>query len=150
MAWPGTISARYGETLLAQYHGEWTYNVRWKPVNGFPAYFGWIRAIRRVQAHVARGLSVSCPVLLQHAARSMYSGAAWQEKYQTADIVLNIDHMKSRGPGLGADVTLQAFDHAVHDLYLSREPVRTRALDAAVTWLDSQTTSTTTAVRPLR
>lgn len=147
---PKAISARYGETLLAQYHGEWTYNVRWKPVNGFPAYFGWIRAIRRVQAHVTRGLSVSCPVLLQHAARSMYSGAAWQEKYQTADIVLNIDHMKSRGPGLGADVTLQAFDDAVHDVYLSREPVRTRALDAAVTWLDSQTTSTTTAVRPLR
>ncbi len=147
---PQAVSARYGETLLAQYHGEWTYDVRWKPLNGFPAYFGWMRAIRRVQAQVARGLRVSCPVLLQHAGRSMYSGAAWEETYQSADIVLNIDHMTSRGPRLGKDVTLQAFADGIHDLFLSREPVRTRAIDAAIAWLESRIASTTTAVGPLR
>ncbi len=132
---PKAISRWYGESLLAEHHGEWTYDLRWKPLLGFPAYFGWVRAIRAAQASVANGLSIGCPVLLLHAGSSLFATGPWNEAYLANDIVLNVDHMKTFGPRLGADVTLQGFPGGIHDLFLSRTPVRETVLQSTLTWL---------------
>jgi len=46
--------------------------------------------------------------------------------------------MKRTGPGLGRDVTLREVKDGVHDLYLSREPVRSDAMSATLAWLDAR------------
>ena len=37
----------YGATLHRDYHGEFDYDLKWKPIGGFPVTFGWLHAIRR-------------------------------------------------------------------------------------------------------
>ena len=132
------LSPRYAESLLAQHHGEWTYETRWKPVRGFPVYFGWVRAIRAAHATVQRGLGLPCPVLLLHASRSTVPGLVWTDDYLTHDIVLNVDDMRRTAPRLGADVTLREIPDGVHDLFLSRSPARDQALGATLAWLDAR------------
>ena len=135
---PNAISRWYGESLLKEHHGEWTYDLRWKPLLGFPAYFGWVRAIRKVQSRLAKGLSIASPVLLLHAGSSMFAKSEWKDAYLANDIVLDVAHMKARGPGLGRDVTLQEFQGGVHDLFLSRKAVRDDVIRSMLTWLESR------------
>jgi len=141
--WPkGTDSKSlprwYGESLRAEYHGEWTYDLRWKPLLGFPIYFGWVRTIRQVHAHLAAGLSIACPVLLLHAGSSTYTKDAWDDAYLANDIVLDVAHMKERGPRLGQDVTLHESPNGIHDLTLSRATVRDDVLRTTVQWLENK------------
>ena len=70
---PG-LSSLYGESLHADHRGEWSFDLAWKPLAGFPARAGWFRAIHRAQAEVAGGLSIAQPVLLLHAGRTPRSG----------------------------------------------------------------------------
>ena len=54
----------YGASLHHDYHGEFEYNLRWKPLGGFPITFGWLHAVRRGQARLHRGLDVGVPNLI--------------------------------------------------------------------------------------
>ncbi len=135
---PKAISRWYGDSLLKEHHGEWTYDLRWKPLLGFPAYFGWVRAIRKVQTRLAKGLSITSPVLLLHAGSSMFAKGEWNDAYLANDIVLDVEHMKARGPGIGRDVTLQGFPGGMHDLFLSRKAVRDDVIRSMLTWLESR------------
>jgi alpha-beta hydrolase superfamily lysophospholipase len=132
------ITPFYGESLLEAHKGEWTYDTRWKPLRGFPIYFGWVRAIRRAQARVARGLGLPCPVLLLHSSASAVAGGAWRDEYRTRDIVLHVDDMRRTGPTLGRDVTMREIPDGMHDLFLSAEPARDQALGATLAWLDGK------------
>ncbi len=134
----------YGESLLAEHHGEWSYDLRWKPLLGFPIYFGWVRTVRQVQARVASGLSIACPVLLLHAASSMLAAGPWDDAYHANDIVLNVAHMKERGPRLGQDVTLQEIPNGIHDLMLSRPAAREHAIRTTLQWLEQKVRTTAT------
>ena len=136
------ISRWYGESLRSECHGEWDYDLRWKPLLGFPIHFGWVRAVRTVHARVAAGLDIGCPVLLMHAGASMMARGAWDDAYLANDIVLDIADMQAHGPTLGRDVTLRAFPGGIHDLFLSRASVREAALTTMLRWLDERVTAT--------
>ena len=135
---PRGLSPRYAESLLAEHHGEWTYDTRWKPVRGFPVYYGWLRAIRKAHAQVRRGLGVQCPVLLMHSSGSMSGVGAWDDAFLSHDIVLAVSDMKAVGPRLGGDVTLEEIEGGLHDLFLSALPARTAAIEKVIAWLASR------------
>ncbi|HRE18689.1 MAG TPA: alpha/beta hydrolase, partial [Rhodocyclaceae bacterium] len=65
------LSPVYAQSIHADFHGEWRFDTRWKPINGFPIYAGWFRAIHRAQDEMARGLNIDCPCLVLHAERSL-------------------------------------------------------------------------------
>ena len=145
---PTGITPRYGESLLQAHHGEWTYDTRWKPLRGFPIYFGWVRAVRAAQDITSRGLRLDCPVLLLHSSASMMAGGTWRDEYLAHDIVLNVDDMRRIGPGLGRDVTMREIPNGVHDLFLSPEPARSQAVGATLAWLDARFPAAQTASTP--
>jgi alpha-beta hydrolase superfamily lysophospholipase len=132
------LTRRYGESLLAEHKGEWSYDRRWKPLRGFPVYYGWVRAIRAAQAEVARGLDLVIPVLVLHSSGSMTPVGAWRDEYLANDIVLDVDDMRRVGPTLGRDVTMREIPNGVHDLFLSPAPARDQALGATLAWLDAR------------
>lgn len=140
---PAGLPPSYAESLLAAHHGEWAYDTRWKPVRGFPVYFGWVRAIRAAQARVARGLDLHCPVLVLHAARSMRGGGAWNDAFLTHDIVLDVEDMRRIGPRLGRDVTVHAVRDGMHDLFLARRDVRDHAIAVTLDWCDANADAAT-------
>lgn len=128
------VSKWYGRSLHRDHYGEWTFSDARKPLDGFPAFFGWIRAIRLGQQLAARG-GIDVPVLLLHSSRSIRAGKQWSDDYRRADIVLDVEDMKRIGPALGPRVTIHAVEGAVHDVVLSNETARTEAIARLGEWI---------------
>ncbi len=78
------------------------------------------------------------PVLLMHSDSSAY-GDRWTPQFQSADGVLNIEHMKKHGPKLGQDVELTEIPDGMHDLFLSAPAAREKAYKKMFSWLKKRT-----------
>jgi alpha-beta hydrolase superfamily lysophospholipase len=101
---------------------DWEFDTRLKPPRGFPIYYGWMGAITDAHAKVRRGLHLECPVLSMHS--------------DEADIVLDWRHIAKWSRMLGSRVTVLAFPGGVHDLVLSRPPVREEVFRQLFAWAD--------------
>jgi alpha-beta hydrolase superfamily lysophospholipase len=132
---PGKLPTTYGQSLHRQYWGEWDYDLAWKPLTVFPVNAGWLRAItaghRRVQQ---QGLTLALPVLVLHSDASVKS-PGWSDEFFRADGVLNVEHIRTLAPRLGTRVTVRAIAGGLHDLVLSREPVREQVYREVFAWL---------------
>ena len=124
----------YGESLHISCHGAWRYNIDWKPIHGFPVYAGWLRAVHRGHAEVARGLAIQCPVLVLHAKRSAWP-TQWHVDATCTDIVLDVADIARLSPGLGPQVEVQAIADGIHDLVLSKPEPRRMTFHALLDWL---------------
>lgn len=125
----------YGESLHRQYHGEWDYDLAWKPRRVFAVNAGWLRAIRTGHRQVAAGLNITVPVLVLHSARTVQRYHPFSEEYFQADGVLNVEHIRTLAPRLGPQVTVQAVEGGMHDLVLSRPAVRAEVYRRVFEWL---------------
>jgi alpha-beta hydrolase superfamily lysophospholipase len=130
---PQQLGRTYGLSLHRDHHGEWTYDLAWKPLNGYGIYAGWVLAISRAHRQLQKGLAVDVPVLVACSLRS-YRGR-FAEAAHDADSVLNVSHIVRYAPRLGRDVTLVRIDGGKHDLTLSRPPARTALFSEVDTWL---------------
>ena len=121
---PQQMKSVYGKTIHVNYGGEWDYDLRKKPLGGFPLYAGWFRMIRRAHAKVRRGVDVGVPVLSLHSDKSHFAGEEPVEADRACDIVLNVTDIKNLSPHLGRDVTLVEVPGGLHDLTLSSKAAR--------------------------
>ncbi|WP_193314945.1 alpha/beta hydrolase [Georgenia thermotolerans] len=139
----GKLGDAYGSYLHADSGGEWTYDLTLKPLAGFPVRAGFIRAVRRAHAEVARGLDIQEPVLLCCSTRSGHPRDPGPAELSTTDVVLSVEQMLHRAPLLGPDVTIMQVPGGVHDLALSPGTSREYYTRGAVEWaglrLDEQT-----------
>jgi alpha-beta hydrolase superfamily lysophospholipase len=133
---PLALSAVYGQTLHTEQRGEWTYDLAWKPLLGFPVRAGWLAAIREAQQRLRTGLAIPAPVLLACSVRS-FRGSKWHETAALADAVLDVEHMVRWAPNLGSHVTVVRIDGGMHDLTLSGAAVRARVFDEMERWMDA-------------
>lgn len=129
------LGEHYGRALHAEGGGEWTYELAWKPYAGFPVRAGFVRAVRRGHAEVARGLDIDVPVLVL-ASDASGPDDRWHEGLLSTDSVLDVADMRRLAPRLGPHVTYEEVPGGAHDLALSALPARTRYLDAVTGWLD--------------
>ena len=130
----GMLSEIYPSSIHKDYKGEWEFNTAFKPIEGFPVYFKWSRAIMVAQDELMASSDIKQPVLLMHSHDS-YLPKKHEARVMKADIVLNVEHMKAIGPGLGNDVTMVEIKDGMHDLFLSPKPVREKAMNEMMNWL---------------
>lgn len=123
----------YPESIHKDYQGEWEFNLNWKPIQGFPTLFKWVLAIYNAQQNLHHS-KIKVPVLLLHSHRSLKM-TKFEEAAHSADIVLNVEHMKKIGPKLGENVTLIEIQNGMHDLFLSKKAVRENAFEELFQWL---------------
>ena len=123
----------YGESLHSQHRGEWTYDLAWKPLMGFPVTAGWLEAVRRGQRRLRRGLAVDAPVLVACSTRT-YKGKAWADDVRVTDTVLDVEQIARWAPRLGPHVTITRFDGGMHDLTLSGKHVRAEVFRELGRW----------------
>lgn len=126
----------YAESLLKDYHGEWNFNTDWKTIQPRKVEASWIRAVDKAQSAVRKG-KINHPTLLMHSSQSA-SGSEWSPDMQHADAVLNVKDMVKYGPKLGSNVTLHEVSGGMHDLFLSSQPARNDAYEAAFKFLREQ------------
>ncbi len=129
----GALSSAYPESIHKDFHGEWDFNLNWKPINGFPTYFKWIAAISNAQRKLAQS-NITVPIFILHSSSSMKM-STFSEDAMSSDIVLNVEDMKRVGIKLGNQVTLSEIDNAQHDIFLSRKAVREDAFEKLFSWL---------------
>ncbi|MFI0795671.1 alpha/beta hydrolase [Micromonospora rubida] len=133
---PAGVGNVYGESLHTERRGEWTYDLAWKPLAGFPVRAGWLAAIRAGQRQLRAGLDIQVPVLLACSTRS-FRGTKWHDSAALADAVLDVEHMVRWAPRLGRHVTLARFDGGMHDLTLSGPAVREKVFAEVGRWAEA-------------
>ncbi|WP_439573066.1 alpha/beta hydrolase [Phreatobacter sp.] len=128
------LAEAYGLSIHRSGGGEWDYDLALKPLAGFPVRADWMRAIRRGHAAVAAGLAVPCPVLV---CCSDASGPTTRshDAIDRTDSVLDVEQIAARAHRIGPHVTLIRIAGGLHDLVLSKPPVREAYLAAVTRWL---------------
>jgi alpha-beta hydrolase superfamily lysophospholipase len=122
---PKAVLPAYVRSLHKNWDGEWDFDLALKPELGFPAYFGWVRAIFEAHAKVHAGLSLDCPVLSMHS--------------DEADIILDWKQVARWSRTLGNNVTVQQFPGGLHDLVLSHREIREEVFRQLFAWSASAT-----------
>lgn len=135
LAIPRDVSGLYAQSLHCDHRGEWTFDLAWKPLESWPVYAGWLRAVRRGHARVHRGLDLRAPVLVLTSGASAFP-RVWDETVECHDIVLDVEQIRKWAPKLGDHVTMIRVPGALHDVTLSRLPVRTQAFAEVTSWLE--------------
>ena len=117
---PKAVLPAYVRSLHRNWDGEWDFDLALKPLMGFPAYFGWVRAIFGAHAKVHAGLNLDVPVLSMHS--------------DEADIVLDWKQVASWSRTLGPNVSVLSFPGGLHDLVLSRTEIRDSVFSQLFAW----------------
>lgn len=121
------VSPIYPESIHKDYKGSWDFNLKWKPIEGFPVYFSWFKAVYQAQREVQKG-KIHQPVILMHSDKS-FLPKKFTDKVMCADIVLNVEDMKRIAPNMSEQVRLIEIPDGQHDLFLSQEKPRNLALN---------------------
>lgn len=131
---PQGISTGYAESLLKQYHGEWSFNTNWKMILSPPLTAGWMRAIYTGQQQIRKGLHIPVPVLVLHSDKTI-SGDTWTPEFNQGDAVLDVKDIEHYGKTLGPDVQTVTIPNGLHDLVLSNYAARTQTYQAIFNFL---------------
>ncbi|WP_231639676.1 alpha/beta hydrolase [Mycobacterium sp. Marseille-P9652] len=125
----------YGTTLHRDYGGEFDYNLKWKPVGGFPITLGWLHAVRRGQARLHRGLDVGVPSLILRSDHSVREGTD-PAAMHCGDAVLDVALIARWAGCIGHRTTIVPVADAKHDVFLSLPRPRRAAYRHLDVWLD--------------
>ena len=120
---PEGLATGYPKSIHKEHYGEWDFDQRYKPVEGFPINLGWINGIYRAQKELQKGLDIQCPVLVMFSTKSVKPGK-YREEMKTADAVLNVKDIEKYAGGIGKNVKKVAIPDGVHDLILSNKKPR--------------------------
>ena len=131
----GTSNGGYGSSLHRDYHGEFDYNLQWKPLGGFPITFGWLHAVRRGQTRLHRGLDVGVPNLILRSDHSVRENAD-PASLQCGDAVLDVTQIARWAGCVGNRSTIIPVPDAKHDVFLSLPQPRQIAYRRLDHWLD--------------
>jgi alpha-beta hydrolase superfamily lysophospholipase len=131
----------YGTTLHRDYGGDFDYDLRWKPIGGFPVTFGWIHAIRRGHSRLHRGLDVGVPNLILRSDRSVRE-VKDPDAIQRGDAVLDVKQIARWAGCIGDRTTIVPIADAKHDVFLSVSDSRQVAYRELDRWLDWYLTET--------
>lgn len=126
----------YKRALHVSGEGEWNWDTDFKSNPAFVPRFGWGRAILAGQGAVAKGLHIDTPVLTLISTRSDFS-RTWNDDMHGSDLVLDVRRIGAAALHLGDLVTIRRVRGAVHDVMLSRAPVREVIFDEIDRWLDA-------------
>ncbi|MBM7367605.1 alpha/beta hydrolase [Gordonia hydrophobica] len=133
---PRELSGAYGDSLHVSRHGEWSYDLRCKPLSGFPVTFGWLAAVRAGQHRLHRGIDVGVPALVLRSDKTRFTDG-YRTAVDTADCVLNVKQIAQWSAMIGRTVWAVAVPDARHDVFLSLETPRRIAYGEVQTWLNT-------------
>lgn len=123
----------YAQTLHRSFQGEWSYRLDWKPSQGFPLSFHWLKQVIFSQSAL-RQHPISLPTLVCHSARTTRKLEDIDATRQ-GDGVLDVASMVMAAQRSFTHLTLGCIEGGFHDLFLSPEPIRRRYLQCIDQWL---------------
>lgn len=122
------LSLYYFDSIYKGKMGEWDFNTSYKPREGVPLYFAWLKSIWRGQLELKRGLNLAIPVFVITSDKSS-NPKKWCKLATVSDTVLNIKSIEKNSAKIGSRVVYHQIPDALHDIFLSKESVREEAFD---------------------
>lgn len=122
------VASVYGKSLHSEYAGEWSFNLKWKPILPLPVFYAWISAVYRAQQFIQEKPNLgNLPILLL---RSKVSSSKYKVTNLTtkSDVILNVKDMTKVGLKLSNQVTQVIVEDGLHDLVLSPKAIREKVL----------------------
>jgi alpha-beta hydrolase superfamily lysophospholipase len=133
---PIGFSKFYGKSLHKSDYGEWDYNLQWKPHSAPSINAGWINAIHDGHLEISKGISITKPILILHSEHSVYP-SNWSEEMFEGDAILNVKDIIKKSKSIKSpSKKVVGFKGAMHDLVLSKLPVRNLVFETIFEWLD--------------
>ena len=132
----GIPSGSYGKSIHAESHGEWDYSLTWKPHEVPKINLGFITAIYTAQKNIRRKQVIGIPTLILHSSTTVHE-KNWSEKFQEGDAVLHVDHIKKYANKLKGSITVVEIKKGLHDLILSKKPVREAVYKVLFDWINT-------------
>ena len=129
------FSKLYGYSLHEKKHGEWNYSLTWKPHEIPKVNLGFISAIHNAQKKIQNNLVIDVPLLVMYSNTSIYENH-WSEKFKEGDAVLNVNHIRNYASKIEGNVTSFEIENGMHDLILSKKPVRENVYKKMFEWID--------------
>jgi alpha-beta hydrolase superfamily lysophospholipase len=134
---PVGFSKFYGKSLHKNDFGEWDYNLSWKPHIAPSINAGWVNAIHQGHLKIAHGVAINKPILILHSRKSVYP-KEWSEVMFEGDAILNVTDIKEKSKRIKAPIKeVVEVDGAIHDVILSRKPVRDEVFKTIFEWLNN-------------
>lgn len=124
----------YSQSLLKMYHGEWVYNTDWKLPLSPDVTTGWLGAIHKAQKSIQKGADINVPILLIRSNKSVY-GSSWNSEFNKGDCVLDVNDISKYGNCLGKNKKELVVKEGLHDIVLSRKPIRDAVYTYIFNWL---------------
>ena len=124
----------YVRSIYQGSDGEWDFDLAWKPLKGVPVRFGWLAAIRKGHRRLRHNLGLDIPILVMCSTNTVRE-KEWGDAFANGDAVLDADKVADYSTRLGRNVTCIRVPNALHDIFLSRGPVRDRAYRTMADWL---------------
>ncbi|MCW2835126.1 MAG: ytpA [Nocardioides sp.] len=131
---PRTVSGYYTRSLHRDHDGEFDFNLEWKPMQSWPVYAGWLRAVRQGHSKIHRGLDIAAPTLVLSSSRTAYPSEMGEDVH-TSDVVLDVRQIRRWASSLGPHVTSIGIEGARHDVVLSLPDVRAQVYAEIDRWL---------------
>jgi len=132
---PAGLKRGYGESVHQAHRGEWDFDTRIKPIEGWPVDLGWVHAIWSGQKTLQKGVDIPVPILVMYSSKSVQPGN-FREDMLSADSVLNVEDIAKYALRLGKRVRRVAIKNGMHDLILSRQEVREEVFRVMKGFLD--------------
>jgi len=130
----GGFSEEYGKNLHTSSGGEGDYDLHRKPHLAPNINLGWLRAIHRAQKELRKPFLIGKPVLILHSERTAFDMKD-KEQIMSRDAILNVEDIERIGSHIQGDVQSVPVKGGVHDLVLSRKPVREKVYETIFGWL---------------
>lgn len=127
------VTSVYPKSIHKEYYGEWEFDFNKKPLEGFPIYFSWVKAIIEAQKALS-SLSIKVPVLVLYSNQSA-KPKEYSPKVKQADIILDVEDIKRIVPSIKATISMVEIPNAMHDVFLSEKAVREYAYGETFAWL---------------
>lgn len=137
---PRKLEGAYGRSLHNSVHGEWDYDLNYKPLDGYPVTFGFLSAVRHGQARLHQGLDVGVPSLVLRSDATTLAGRGPDgvvPDIDSADGVLDTRQIARWAGCLGDRICVVPVPGARHDVFLSKTGVRELAYAEMDSWLHS-------------
>ncbi len=129
-------SNQYGQSLHKDHHGEWDFSMEWKPLEPPKVNLGFIRAIHKAQERIKHNLIIDVPTLVMYSSKSIHEHF-WSDKPIEGDAVLNVDHIRNYAQNIKGNVTSCQIENGMHDLILSKKPVRKKVYATVFEWINN-------------
>ena len=134
LKFPSELNKWYVASLHKSMHGEWDFNLEWKPASYPMVRLSFVRAIFEAQKEIHQGVKLNIPALVMHSHQTK-NPKKWHKDAQNSDVILNVKHIEKYAKKIKGDVTVNKIHNGLHDLVLSEKSVRENVYQQLFAWL---------------